>query len=401
VTSRPEPCDPGPDRRHAWETRTLGWDVFYLLVFVAVLVIVLVSSPGSRAVAGGAMGAMIAWYLFVGRPMWADAGSPWAITRPSPRRAAIYVTGLFSLFFVVQGNNSNAWLLAFALSPQFFALLDGRTAIWVSVALNLMAAALLVYRYPSAGTAVVALALAAAGGGFSVFYGRWVSRIIEQSAERAGMIDQLEATRAELAAAQHEAGRLAERQRLAAEIHDTLAQGFTSILMLIQAAQADLGGSHPQAARHMDSAARTARENLAEARALVAGLTPAQLDGGTLPDALRRLSNASSVDASFRLTGTPRPLPTATEVVLLRVCQEALSNVRKHARAQSAAVLLDYDQDTVRLEVSDDGAGFDPASANGGFGLRGMRARVAEAGGTLTVGSEPGAGTHISARVPS
>jgi signal transduction histidine kinase len=171
--------------------------------------------------------------------------------------------------------------------------------------------------------------------------------------------------------------------------------------MLIQAAQADLDRADRQASGHLDLAEQTARENLAEARALVAGLAPAPLDGGTLPDALRRLSHTSGVDTSFSLSGTPRPLPMATEVVLLRVCQEALSNVRKHACAQSATVLLDYEQDAVRLEVSDDGAGFDPARLSGGFGLRGMRARIAEADGTLTVGSEPGAGTRISAKVPA
>jgi signal transduction histidine kinase len=401
MTPQPSPCAPGPDRRHAWETGTLAWEAFYLLVFVAVLVVVLVSTPGSTAVAGGAMGAMIAWYLLVGRPLWAGTRPPWVHAQPGRLRAGIYVTGMFSLFVVVQSQNPEAWFLAFALSPQFFSFADGRVATWLGIALNFTAAALLVARYPTGGTAAVAFSIAAAGGGFAIFYSGWVSRIIEQSAERAAIIDQLEATRAELAAAQHQAGRLAERQRLAADIHDTLAQGFASILMLIQAAQADVDDSRPQAARHLDLAARTARENLAEARALVAGLAPAQLDGGTLPDALRRLSQASGVEATFGMDGTPRPLPMATEVVLLRVCQEALSNVRKHARAQSATVRLGYDPDAVRLEVSDDGAGFDPASVSGGFGLGGMRARVAEAGGTLTVGSEPGAGTQVSAMVPA
>jgi signal transduction histidine kinase len=122
-----------------------------------------------------------------------------------------------------------------------------------------VAAALLVSRYPTANTAAVAFSVAACGGGFSLFCGAWITRIIRQSAERAEIIDEPEATRAELAAVRHEAGRLVERQRLAADIHDTLAQGFTSILMLIQAAQADLDGSHPQAARRLDLAARTAR----------------------------------------------------------------------------------------------------------------------------------------------
>jgi signal transduction histidine kinase len=396
MTSLRESCAPRPGQGHAWETGALVWDAFYLLVFAAVLVIVLVGTPGSRAVAGAAMAALILWYLFVGRPLWAGG-------RTGRARATIYVIGLFLLFGVAQSQNPEVWFLAFAISPQFFSFLDTRLAVRLGIGLNFFAAALLVYRYPTVGTAAVAFGIAAAGGGFALFYSGWVSRIIQQSAERAAIIDQLEATRTELAAAQHEAGRMAERQRLSADIHDTLAQGFTSILMLIQAAQADLDadGAHPDAGRHLDLAARTARENLAEARALVGELAPAQLDGGTLPDALRRLSQAPGVDAAFGLSGTPRPLPMATEVVLLRVCQEALANVRKHACAQSAAVRLGYDPDTVRLEVSDDGAGFDPARVNGGYGLRGMRTRVAEAGGTLTVHSSPGAGTQVSAMVPA
>jgi signal transduction histidine kinase len=387
-------CVPGPDNRHAWETGNPQWDAFYLLVFAAVLVIVLIDTPGSTVAAGAATAALIPWYLLVGRPLWTGR-------RQGTAPAAIYVIGLFTLFGVAQSQNPNAWFLSVAITPQLFSFLSTRLAMGLGVALNFMAAALLVARYPTAGTAAVAFTIAAAGGGFAIFYGTWVSRIIEQSAERAVIIDQLEATRAELDAIQHEAGRMAERQRLATDIHDTLAQGFTSILMLIQAAQADLDGSHPRAGRHLDLAARTARENLAEARVLVQDLAPAQLDGGTLPDALRRLSQAPGVDASFGLSGAPRPLPMATEVVLLRVCQEALANVRKHAGARSAAVRLDYDPDAIRLEVSDDGAGFDPARVNGGYGLRGMRTRVAEAGGTLTVRSAPGAGTHVSAMVPA
>jgi len=396
-----EPCAPEPD---AWTLGNMRWDAFYLLAFAAVLSEVLVNTPGSVAAAAGAMAALVPWYLLVGRPMWTEG-------RSGTVRATVYVIGLLVLFGIAQSQNPNVWFLSLAISPQFFSFLDTRRAMGLGIALNILAAALLVYRYPRASTAAVAFTVAAAAGGFSVFYGAWVSRIIDQSAERAGIIEQLEATRAELAAAQHEAGRLAERQRLAADIHDTLAQGFTSVLMLIQAAQADLDTSQQRVARHLDLAARTARENLAEARTLVADLAPAQLDGSTLPDALRRLSKEPGLagprgttpvpPVDFGVSGAPRPLPIATEVVLLRVCQEALANVRKHAGAHSATVCLGYEPDAIRLEVSDDGAGFDPARVNGGYGLRGMRTRVAEAGGTLTVRSAPGAGTHVSATVPA
>ncbi len=394
-------CPPpviGPARpdgqQHAWETGGRGWNVFYALVLIAVLLITLAGTPGSKAVAVSAVVALVPWYLIVGRPLWTTG-------QGSRTRIVIYVAGLFALFGVAQSQNPEAWFLAFAIAPQFFTFLNNRVATLLGIGLNFLAAGLLVYRYPSAGTAATAFGIAAAGGGFSLFYGGWVSRIINQSAERAAIIDQLAATRAELAAAQHEAGRMAERQRLAADIHDTLAQGFTSILMLIQAAQSDLGGSHPQAAGHLDLAARTARENLAEARVLVADLTPRHLDGSTLAAALGRLAEAPGIDATFDLSGAPRALPMATEVVLLRVCQEALANVRNHARARSAAVRLGYCPDTVSLEISDDGAGFDPARAGAGFGLSGMRTRVTEAGGTLTVSSSPGAGTTVRATVPA
>ena len=398
LIQQPDRAADGPaDRRHAWETGTWRWDSFYLFVVIAVLIVVLIDTPGSKPVAAGAVVALVPWYLFLGRPLWTGASA-------GRVRAWVYVAGLFGLFGAAQSQNPEVWFLAFAFAPQFQAFRDNGVGLWLGIGLNFLAGALIVARYPSAATAAVAFGVAVAGGGFTVFFSTWVSRIITQSAERAEIIDQLEATRAELAAAQHEAGRLAERQRLAADIHDTLAQGFTSILMLIQAAQADLDGSHPQAARQLAIAARTARENLAEARTLLADLAPAQLDGGTLPDALSRLAQAPGADgmtASFSLSGTPRPLPMATEVMMLRVCQEALANVRKHAGASSARVRLDYAADAVRLQVSDDGAGFDQATGSGGYGLRGMRARVTEAGGTLTVDSAPGAGTRVSAMVPA
>jgi CheY-like chemotaxis protein len=184
---------------------------------------VLASTPGSTAVAAAAVGALIAWYLFVGRPLWAGSLLPWTgprpatSARPGRARTAIYVSGLFLLSAVAQSQNPEAWFLTFAFSPQFFSFLDGRLAAWLGIALNFIAAGLLVYRYPMGDTAAVAFAVAAAGSAFSLLYSRWVTRIIEQSAERAQIIDQLEATRAQLAAAQHEAGRMAERQRLAAD----------------------------------------------------------------------------------------------------------------------------------------------------------------------------------------
>lgn len=239
---------------------------------------------------------------------------------------------------------------------------------------------------------------------FSYVFSRFTMQVVEQSHERAVLIDELSATRNELAAAHHEAGVLAERHRLAGEIHDTLAQGFTSVVTLVQAAEACLDPAATEARRLLGLTLDTAKENLAEARALVAALSPAGLESSSLGDALRRVASATGAQAGIHaaasVAGTARPLPTGTEVVLLRVCQEALANVRKHAGASTVSVRLDYAEDAVRLEVADDGAGFDVAAVNGGYGLSGMRERLSQVGGTVRVRSAPGTGTTVCAEVP-
>ena len=277
-----------------------------------------------------------------------------------------------------------------------FHVTTARRALAFVVIINVIGGALEAWRNPGLAGALTALGIAAFAITFAYVYSRWMARVIEQSLDRAALIEQLEATRAELAAAHHEAGVQAERHRLAGEIHDTLAQGFTSIVTLLQAGQASLDAASP-ARRHLDLALLTARENLAEARTLVTALTPATLEAGTLGDTVRRVTSATGaqagIEAHAEVTGTARRLPTGTEVVLLRVCQEALANVRKHAGARQVRVRLCYAGATVRLTVTDDGKGFDPGGATGGYGLKGMRDRVSQVGGTVEVASVPGRGT--------
>jgi signal transduction histidine kinase len=194
----------------------------------------------------------------------------------------------------------------------------------------------------------------------------------------------------------------AERERLAAEIHDTLAQGFTSILTLVQAASAELARDPDRTRAHLDLAARTARENLGEARALVGALTPAAMGSGSLVDAVRRqaarLTEECGIEAEFVNEGELGALPTAVEVVLLRTAQEALTNVRKHSGAGFVRVMLGGEADRVWLSVVDDGSGFDATRPSDGFGLRGMRNRVEQVGGRLTVDSGP-IGTTVRVEV--
>jgi signal transduction histidine kinase len=206
-------------------------------------------------------------------------------------------------------------------------------------------------------------------------------------------------------------GVLAERQRLARKIHDTLAQGFTSIVMHLEAAEQALPASPETALGHIDWARGTARESLAEARRVVWALRPDILEGASLPEAIEHLvgrwSEESGVTASTDVTGTARPLPTHAEATLLRATQEALANVRKHARARNVAVTLSYMVDMVALDVRDDGVGFDPAqnprdngNAAGGFGLAAMRERVEQQGGKLIIESVPGEGATLVVELP-
>jgi len=199
-----------------------------------------------------------------------------------------------------------------------------------------------------------------------------------------------------------EAGILDERQRMAREIHDTLAQGLTGIITQLQAAEQasdDPAGWR----RHFEAATTLARESLSEARRSVDALRPEPLETGRLPAALAdvagRWSALHGVTVQVTTTGTARPVPAEAEVVLLRTAQEGLANVARHAQATNAWVTLSYMEQEVALDVRDDGKGFEPAQADG-FGLVAMRQRVEGLSGTLQIESEPGAGTAISACVP-
>ena len=234
--------------------------------------------------------------------------------------------------------------------------------------------------------------------------------LYRESEQRRKLIEELTATRADLAQAQHTAGVLAERERLAREIHDTLAQGLSSIQLLLRAAERALPGTPETAARHVDQARQAAVDNLAEARRFVAALTPPALESHTLAGALERLCVTTSARhrliARFHLTGQAAPLPTAHEVALLRIAQSALANTVRHADATIAEVTLSYLGDRVALDVVDDGTGFDPGllpapdPENGGFGLPAMRARMHALGGTLAIASAPGHGTALAAQLP-
>ncbi|WP_425829379.1 sensor histidine kinase [Streptomyces fractus] len=204
-----------------------------------------------------------------------------------------------------------------------------------------------------------------------------------------------------------EAGVADERRRLAAEIHDTIAQGLTGIIAQLQVVGS--ATTLETAREHLDRASDLARHSLGEARRSVHNLSPTALADATLAEALKETvddwSVRSGVRADFTLTGPAEPLHDEIEATLLRITEEALSNAARHAAATRVGVTLSFMAGEVSLDVRDDGRGFDllalPArDGSGGFGLDGMRARAERLAGEVTVESEPGGGTAISARVP-
>lgn len=224
--------------------------------------------------------------------------------------------------------------------------------------------------------------------------------------------EELAATQQELAATEHQAGRLEERERLARDIHDTLAQGLSSIVLLARAGRAS--ASTGEAVDVFSTIEDTARDNLAEARRFVQDLTApsAQAD---LPDAIteilqrmRRRGSGLGETTEFRANfsgDTHRRLPESVVTAVVRCVQEALNNVAKHAGADHAVVSVAVLGDELTVDIFDDGRGFDPARApqqesSHGYGLGGIQQRIAALSGTVNIESAPGEGTVVAARIP-
>ncbi len=233
-------------------------------------------------------------------------------------------------------------------------------------------------------------------------YGREEIELAQTLAQQVVLAVQLET----LASKGEEAAVLSERNRLAREIHDTLAQGFAGILIHLQLAEAALTRKPDKALPALLQARDLAKSSLAEARRSVLALRPTALDNANLSEAVRKITDQVTAGTRLRcrmeVLGAPCPLPKETEDHLVRIAQEALGNTVKYARATEASVALTFGDGTVCLDIADNGAGFVLGSAprGGGFGLIGMRERLDALHGHLSITSAPGEGTQIHAVVP-
>jgi signal transduction histidine kinase len=390
----------------------------FLLLGVPLLPYALTQNPtaGAFGITAGlavAAGAWIAWWVIL-HPGWMQR--PWLM--------GVFFAGLVG--FIVVLTARSPWFAFFTWIGFLYAFrfLTGvwRWVVCVPVALAFSAGQGGGFHRLTASTVAIWALVTCVD---IVLIGVFVllgQKTAEQNEARKGMIAELAETnrrledmvaentglQAQLLTQAREAGVGDERQRMAREIHDTLAQGLTGIITQLEAAQQT--SSDTERERRIGNAKQLARDSLAEARRSVQALRPQALEDSKLPDALAdevaRWSATSGVAAEVKTTGDVRALHPEVEVTLLRVAQEALANVAKHAGASQAWVTLSYMEDVVTLDVRDDGAGFVPgergeSQASGGFGLIAMRQRVGRLAGQLEIESEPGAGTAVSASLPA
>ncbi len=389
--------------RGMWREQQRWWHGAYAVIWGAAALVTLIDDPGAhgRVLTLALLGVMGVAYLLLGVRGLSHYDLRWAVA---------YQVVSWSALLVIQyvDAGTETWLLFFILFPQMWAMMSAR---WATVGTLLAIVAFGLVRWAetdfSSEDLLGILLSAVISMSLSLALGLFIHRIIGEAEGRARTIDALNEARAQLVAAERDRGVHEERERLSREIHDTLAQGFTSMLALARAADSALGRGDVDTARErLDLIVSTAAENLSEARLIVAELTPGHLQSRTLVEALERLTTAVSTETGIRcrlrVEGSPAPLGGNAEVVLLRTAQEALSNVRRHADAASADVLLDYHDDRVVLEVLDDGVGLaDEAGGDrAGFGLDGVRARAAELGGSVELTGSTGRGTRLRLLLP-
>ncbi|MBG6238809.1 signal transduction histidine kinase [Mycetocola sp. CAN_C7] len=384
----------------------LRWSLHLLLIGLLVLVMVrvtLADAPNVAAVHGASV-VMLAVYL----------GGAWLAHRRQRFVSAAWAGRLWVLALSIN------WLVlvllaqdaAFVVFPLFFLYLQllptriAVAAVLASTAVTITAVGM------HAEFSIGGVLGPMIGAGVAVAIGLGYRALYREAEERQSLIAELVETRDELALAERAAGVLAERERLAREIHDTVAQGLSSIQLLLHAAER-LDNERP-GIDQLRLARETAADSLVDTRRIIAELTPPALDDRTLPGALRRLAAATehtlraagaSTSVHFQLVGDVVPLPMSVDATLLRIAQGAIANVVRHANARRVELTLTYQPDSVTLDVVDDGTGFDPDATAGtlrntSFGLTAIRQRLSALGGTLSVESAPGEGAALAATIP-
>ncbi|NRD25275.1 sensor histidine kinase [Frigoribacterium sp. VKM Ac-2836] len=374
------------------------WDAGLAGTVVVMVVLATTSSSGRVTASFVAVGALLLVWFSLARPVVRRDDDLLSLSALAAVAALVVVGGA-----AVGATPELAVVQAFVMPLLWTLMPTPRSAIVANVALCL---AVSIGFVVSLGWTAEAVATAATSEGlslvFSIALGLWITTIARVGAERGRLLDELREAQAELAARHRDAGTSAERERLAREIHDTIAQSLTGVVMLTQQTRGALAsGDVATTLERLDVIETAAREALTEARTLVAATASSGPAGASVAAALRRLGERFERESGIDVTvhADEAELPRDLQVVLVRCTQEALANVRKHSASTTARVVLTASGGTAVLVVTDDGTGFDPTVASTGFGLDGLRERLGLSGGRLDVASDS-RGTVVTARVP-
>ena len=318
----------------------------------------------------------------------------------NPKRGALYLVPGWAIWGGLISLTNQSLMLIGIFLPLVFSRFPIRWATGITIFQILGLYFLYIMLYPTEDWLII-LVIVLGLLIILTIIGAFISSIIIQSTDRQRLIDELTRSRADLMRVEREAGRLTERQRLARDIHDTLAQHFTSIIIHLSAAK----HSNPESVQsEVQQAEDAAREGLEEIRRIVRDMQPEQMERASLVEAVEELaarwSAENSVQVKMNVTGTPRSLTSSAETALLRISQEAMHNIHKHAQAKNVNITFSFMEDMFVMDIVDDGLGFDPSKTSNGFGLKTMRDRIEELGGILTMESERGAGTAIAVSLP-
>ncbi|PRY67476.1 signal transduction histidine kinase [Glaciihabitans tibetensis] len=385
------------EARPARQSGAPWWDIFFSATMV--LLVLIASQRGSSAPAVlTTLGVISIGYVVLGRR-----------ARDDSRFAVPFVALLILGSGIATSFNPSMATIQVIAFPLIWVVMPGiRAAVIANAALAIAVAVGFVYALdgtPSAYQQALTIEVISLVG--SVALGIWMTRIEQLSDERQLLLDELTVTQGRLAQLHRESGATSERERLARDIHDTIAQSLTGIVMLSQHAQRELqAGDLGSLERRLEALETNAREALVETRSLVTAGAPVELGEGivaALGRLVERFVRDTGINASFEAdayVGSPGRLSRDAEVVLLRSAQESLANIRKHSAATVATLTVRADGDAVVLTAADNGIGFDAEAQSTGHGLPGMRDRLALAGGTLVVATAPGAGTTLRATLP-
>ena len=394
---------------------------FAVLLLVA-MARVLLSGPAPSGWITAALALLLAAVYLIGTVLEkrhsTDTG------RFDPRRYARWWLGAVSVLWLVLiwASADFVWL-AFPLFFLQLHVLPRRVALPVIAASTvLVVVALWFHNRGATGTGLeLPMVLGPVfGAAFAVVTGLAYRALYLEAENQRLAAEELRRTRGELARSQHDAGTLTERARLAREIHDTLAQGFSSIVLMGRSAEKALeAGDTATARERLRTVQETASANLAEARNFVRGLQSPALEQMSLASSLRRLCEKTEAEAAargaglrcrFDVEGAPVELSNPYSTTLLRAAQASLANVWVHAKASTAVVTLSFMGTEVALDIYDDGVGFRPEAAESadhpqrhdgsGYGLKSLRERVTALAGTLAIESAPGEGTVVAIRLP-